>query len=448
MRSDKLDLSPFAQLSLWFVVRLTLYLTLIVNLGAAQERLDSPTTAIIDELRTVIFSNSEEDLEDVIDHIARQKESNAILRHAISSAEDANGSVAAAIALAHMGVRDDNVVQVLVGSLSRDCGLDRSYDPSRYDVLALARVGKFAGERLVESMNSVPKDLFIDVFLQMPESGSWLPSRLLIHEQRKAESGNLVLALEILGGLIRNGWEIGDRENLAVQLEEIRKSSGAEVLPAAERALAYLVLSTDVSNDSLIYLSKLSSFDGEVDLRNSTVDDKGLAFLGKAKKIKAVYLPPAIGDEGAAHLRGLVDLEKLDLEDGNLTPDGAQSLAMLPKLRVLSLRNCVLVDDSVVVAVAKSPNLTELDLHGTKVSDRAVAKLAKAPRINSLILPEGITDKSVVILASMKSLEVLDIWSTEITLEGAKALWAALPTCRVIVREDLDVLLSADSANN
>ena len=131
------------------------------------------------------------------------------------------------------------------------------------------------------------------------------------------------------------------------------------------------------------------------------VDEKSQAVIGVSLRKTEVT------DAGLVHLKGLTNLEELDLGKTKVTDAGLEHLQGLTKLQWLSLQ-----DTKVTAAgLVHLEGLTKLQWVGlaeTKVTDAGLAHLKKLTKLQSLYLGE-----------------------TQVTNEGVKKLQQALPTCYV-----------------
>jgi hypothetical protein len=199
-------------------------------------------------------------------------------------------------------------------------------------------------------------------------------------------------------------------------------------LPWLEELTVVDTAVTDAGAEDLQYLKHLRSLDyrlnrttprplrhlGEmtelrelkVAMRLSPVplNDEDMAFLGRLTKLESLMLPSVdLTDRWLVFVKDLKNLEVLQLYDMKLTDDGLRSMSGLSKLKVLSLHGtritslehlsslkklsylCVAytaVDDSDLAVLRDWPNLGELDVRKTEVTDHGVAGLLEAnPRL-------------------------------------------------------------------
>lgn len=130
-----------------------------------------------------------------------------------------------------------------------------------------------------------------------------------------------------------------------------------------------------------------------VDFGLSKVTDAQLETIAKIKHMRALSLfGTGISDRGLKHLRGLDELEWIDLD-------------------------CVQISDAGIDFVSSNPNLSAISLFATTVSDKAVAKLAKLEKLEHLRLSGCIflTDRAIKSLADRRKLRTLCLSHTEVT---------------------------------
>ena len=181
-------------------------------------------------------------------------------------------------------------------------------------------------------------------------------------------------------------------------------------------------------------------------LKNTLVDDEGIAQLVDLKSLKIVELrvAPVVTDRAMESLVKLPKLRAVRLVGGNITDRGVTTLLRAPQLRELDVRNCrdvtkaaieqvaqqgtlrVLkiggpaIDDQTLGIVARMQNLAGLCLDTCNISDAGLAKLDQlSPKMLAVQTCPNVTDRGLDILAHDKNLR-------QLTLYGVKAKGAAL----------------------
>jgi len=148
------------------------------------------------------------------------------------------------------------------------------------------------------------------------------------------------------------------------------------------------------------------------------VDDAGLGFITKLQHLEDLYLRGAkVSDP---RVRGLWEMETL---------------------KDVKLGQCPIGDEA-LGNVGSCLSLRSLKVPETRISDRGVEvvvneSLRTGQRLTGLSLRScRITDMSLVRLASLKDLVLLDLYSIEVTPEGAAFLKRSLPECRIFMGRD------------
>ena len=89
----------------------------------------------------------------------------------------------------------------------------------------------------------------------------------------------------------------------------------------------------------------------------------------------ADFVAPAdadVTDQTLTYLRSMANLRELDLNDSQVTDDGAAELAKLTALEVIRLRGTKITDAGLREHLSRLPVLKRLDLRATSVTDEAI----------------------------------------------------------------------------
>jgi Leucine-rich repeat (LRR) protein len=210
-----------------------------------------------------------------------------------------------------------------------------------------------------------------------------------------------------------------------------------------------------INDQALTRLTSMKSRLGDVnaiDARGSTITDDGLAMLAKLPALRSLVLDSTgVTDKGITSLQGVPSLQSLSLNSTRVTDAGLGALALLPGLTRLELMNCDLTAAD-FVAVGKLPAIEVLILDRVReLDDAGLDQICNASTLKSLHLDEcvGLSDKGLVALAKapgleevllnksgisgvglgqavakggLKSLKVLAVSATPISLPGARAI--------------------------
>jgi len=136
-------------------------------------------------------------------------------------------------------------------------------------------------------------------------------------------------------------------------------------------------------------------------------------------------------DSGLVDLRGLNNLQWLDLRETQITDAGLKELAALKNLQWLDLSRTQITDAG-LKELAALKNLQWLNLSLTKITDAGLKELAALKNLQGLDLSRTqITDAGLKELAALKNLQRLDLWSTQVTDAVVEGLRTALPKCYI-----------------
>ena len=215
--------------------------------------------------------------------------------------------------------------------------------------------------------------------------------------------------------------------------------------------LKYLGLSsTQIKGPGLLHLSGLKSLEA-VRLGRTEISDDSLKHLAGFKSLKRIGLRGAkVTDAGLVHLRNLSSLERISLESTGISGKGFSSLADTTSINTLWLSNSDITDEG-LKHIAKLKSLERLFLINTAISDTgiehisrlkalkelnlgtsgvsrmklsgaALSHIAKLTSLESLRLPDGITDADLAKLEGLTGLKRLDIGCIQLTGAGIQTL--------------------------
>jgi len=124
--------------------------------------------------------------------------------------------------------------------------------------------------------------------------------------------------------------------------------------------------------------------------------------------IEVYFSGTDVTDAGLEHVRGLVELQVLDLHGTQVTDAGLEHLKGLTKLEELDLSATQVTDEGLEKHVKGLANLKRLMLHSTQISDTGLEHLR-----------------------GLASLEELWLDDTKVTDEGVKKLQGDSPNCEI-----------------
>lgn len=195
--------------------------------------------------------------------------------------------------------------------------------------------------------------------------------------------------------------------------------------------LSSLLLSeTNVTDEHMAVVGKLASLTN-LDLRGCEVTNKGIAELGGLSNLKALRLSGKNGktdvtDDAMETIAKLPKLKVLALDFLKFAggSEGLDKLVNQPEMSELYIGNTLVNDESLQVIVARFPKLKKLRAAASQVSNEGLRQIANMSSLEELDLSENsqIFDDGLVHLASMKQLKKLNLWRVQITDEGVKHL--------------------------
>jgi hypothetical protein len=182
-------------------------------------------------------------------------------------------------------------------------------------------------------------------------------------------------------------------------------------------------------------------------LNATLITDASLDQIAKWKHLRTLSLPGSITNAGLRRLEGLTEIDELSCGSTQLTDESVDTILKFTHLHFISLgpnvtpagyeRLSVLrgidniamydvgersFDDSMMAVLAKFPNLRQLNLHVTRITDAGLPHLAKLHNLTVLTLPQGTTDAGLAHVAHLRKLERLDLQRTSVTNAGLAAL--------------------------
>jgi hypothetical protein len=152
-------------------------------------------------------------------------------------------------------------------------------------------------------------------------------------------------------------------------------------------------------------------------LGGGSITDDGLKELKDLMDLRLLVLwgNPISGD-GLKHLRDLKELRHLDLSNTSVTDNKLVDLRNLTGLERLDLPNNHQIDGSFLQYVADLPNLKDLVLRGSGITDSALGHLGQSKTLQSLMLDRtAVTDAGLPYLRGVTSLRSLDLSETAVT---------------------------------
>lgn len=186
----------------------------------------------------------------------------------------------------------------------------------------------------------------------------------------------------------------------------------------------------DISAQRIEKLKELRT----LDLRgNMEAGDMALEVVSGLPKLTGFkHRSTAVNDAGMESLSRNQTLDSLLMQDFAVTDQSGPHLAKLGKLTQLEVFRCQGFGTDGVLAL-KGMNLTRLTLRDLpNVDDRAMEVFGDLPKLRRLYLHEltSVGDSGLKQLATLKSIEVLDIWTIPQMTDATVDVIAALPNLK------------------
>ena len=197
----------------------------------------------------------------------------------------------------------------------------------------------------------------------------------------------------------------------ALRLDGTAISDAACPTLASLWEMQQLVLSsTNVTDDGAALLAALPELTELQLIGNRNIGDETLLWASKHPRLQIVRLGATqVTDAGLVFL---VDsnLKWIEIDDcREITDLGLEALSQVESLETLNLSSLKSISDDGLAHIARLPNVTSLDLHGTPITDECLTTLER-----------------------FTSLSLLRIYQTEVSPEGIQRLHEALPQCEII----------------
>jgi len=172
-------------------------------------------------------------------------------------------------------------------------------------------------------------------------------------------------------------------------------------------------------NNSLTQLSRLKTLQG-LHVKSGKVTAAGLKQLAALPQLRrAAFEDTPLDNSALQALAGAATLNTLSFDGCGISSDGLQQLQQLPALKSLSIARNQLTAEG-VAALAGFPALEELSLPGkAELTEEEVVSIAAIKNLRSLNLKgSGVQDPQLLKIASIVTLELLDISDTSVTDNG------------------------------
>ncbi len=239
----------------------------------------------------------------------------------------------------------------------------------------------------------------------------------------------VILTLEVRSPSAGTGVKPADRTPAGDEKSALAalKQLGATVMRNADgRAKTIYMKETGATNMELALLKGMADLE-YLDLFGINISDAGLVHLKGLTKLERLSLNGTnVTGDGLKHLKGLTKLKSLNLYGTKVSDAGLEHLKAFTELETLTLPSNI--TDAGLVHLRGLPKLGSLDLSFTQITDTGLEHLKSLPNLKSLGLRyTQITDAGLVHLKDLTKLRWLLLTRTRITDAGRAELRRALP---------------------
>lgn len=198
-----------------------------------------------------------------------------------------------------------------------------------------------------------------------------------------------------------------------------------------KNAKVVVLCNSGVTDAGITFLSKFNGIESLTITRCNRVSQNAMSAIGKMTGLIELNVEGTqFKDNGLYELRGLSKLKKLSMVDCPVTGKGFEGLATLP-IKELSLV-CSDITDENIANIASISTIEMLDLTFSKVTDRGVRHLIRLRHLKCLSLfGTHITNRSFQVFFRMQSLRQLSIRFTDTTTMDCEAMSATMPWLRL-----------------
>ena len=160
-------------------------------------------------------------------------------------------------------------------------------------------------------------------------------------------------------------------------------------------------------------------------LSNTRVTDAGMDTLSRMQRLRELYLNGTpVTDAGLEKLRGL-PLEMLYLSDTKVTDAGLATLGTMSRLDSIYL-DTTEIGDAGLAALGTLPRLKILWIGHTRITNAGLVHLSRLPLEGLGLSYTAVDDEGLKHLEGLKTLDEVDLTGTKCTERGAKELAESL----------------------
>jgi Leucine-rich repeat (LRR) protein len=192
-------------------------------------------------------------------------------------------------------------------------------------------------------------------------------------------------------------------------------------LKLARNARSLWLKSARMSDDGLSRLSELTGL-RQLHIESLPISEAGLTHVGKLSQLERLTLKStSISDTGLSRLAGLSNLKELWLESVAISDAGLAQLPPLAKLEELKLTDFPRVSDAGLASLPDMPNLKYLYCEGVPMTSLSVLHLDHT----------AVTDAGLRELEALTKLILVSLHGTQVSDAAIARITQALPACNV-----------------
>lgn len=168
----------------------------------------------------------------------------------------------------------------------------------------------------------------------------------------------------------------------------VASDSGMEHLAGGSGLESLLIQDFKITSQSGMYLAKLKKLTQLEIFRCQGFGSEGvLALKGLGLERLTLRDLPDVNDSAMEVFKDLPSLKRLYLHElSSVSDEGLRNLAPLQSLELLDVWNIPGVSDATVDVIAQLPNLRELGIRSTRITDASIDKLVAMPKLQTLTL--------------------------------------------------------------
>src|SRR5262245_60289949 len=188
---------------------------------------------------------------------------------------------------------------------------------------------------------------------------------------------------------------------------------------------------SDIPGEALAHIKGLYNLEG-LELSGTKISDDDLAHLTGLTNLQWLYLDNTkVTDKGLDHLKGLTNLDVLALNKSQVAGPGLANLKDLKKLRVLNLSECK-ISDAALESIHGLVQIQTLGMEKLPINGSGLKHLGGLPRLNVINLNETkLKPGSLMNLKDCKELRIVYVARAQFDEQDRKDLAKAIQSLAI-----------------